>query len=152
MSDKPRAVQTTLWVCVTCKDPADTDAAPRAGAVLAAAAAAAIAADPDLCVRHAACLANCSRGLSAALQRRGAWTYIFGGLRASQDGEALAAGARLFARSVDGLLPWAGRPEALKRGLIARVPPAPSEPPSAGDGRLAVVPFTAPVIRRHQGF
>jgi predicted metal-binding protein len=69
--------------------------------------------------------------LSAALQRTGAWTYVFGGLVASRDGETLAAGARLFARSENGLLPWTGRPEALKRGLIARVPPAAFEPQSA---------------------
>jgi predicted metal-binding protein len=29
----------------------------------------------------------------------------------------------MLARSADGLLPWSGRPEILKRGLIARVPP-----------------------------
>ena len=28
-----------------------------------------------------------------------------------------------FAQSVDGLMPWRGRPEPLKRGMIARVPP-----------------------------
>jgi predicted metal-binding protein len=32
-------------------------------------------------------------------------------------------GARLLARAADGILPWRGRPEPLKRGLIARVPP-----------------------------
>jgi len=29
----------------------------------------------------------------------------------------------LLAGSADGLMPWRGRPDALKRGLIARVPP-----------------------------
>ena len=33
------------------------------------------------------------------------------------------AGPRLLARAADGILPWRGRPEPLKRGLIARVPP-----------------------------
>ena len=131
VSDEPHAIQTTIWVCVTCRDPSDSTEAPRAGAALAAAAVAAIASDPGICVRRVECLANCSRGPSAALQRSGAWTYVFGGLAASQDGEALAAGARLLARSENGLLPWAGRPEALKRGLIARVPPTSFEPPSA---------------------
>jgi predicted metal-binding protein len=52
----------------------------------------------------------------------GSWTYIFGGL----DGDgasALIIGARLLAAAPDGIMPWCGRPEALKRGLIARVPP-----------------------------
>ena len=36
---------------------------------------------------------------------------------------ALIDGARLLAARPDGLMPWRGRPEPLKRGLIARVPP-----------------------------
>ena len=32
-------------------------------------------------------------------------------------------GARLLAGAADGIMPWRGRPEILKRGLIARVPP-----------------------------
>ena len=37
--------------------------------------------------------------------------------------QALIEGARLLAGAGDGLMPWRGRPEPLKRGLIARVPP-----------------------------
>jgi len=44
-------------------------------------------------------------------------------LDAARDGPTLIAGARLFAGSTDGLMPWRGRPDPLKRGLIARVPP-----------------------------
>jgi predicted metal-binding protein len=29
----------------------------------------------------------------------------------------------MMANAPDGILPWRGRPERLKRGLIARVPP-----------------------------
>ncbi len=36
---------------------------------------------------------------------------------------ALIEGARLLADAADGILPWRGRPDMLKRGLIARVPP-----------------------------
>jgi predicted metal-binding protein len=56
------------------------------------------------------------------MRRDGAWTYVFGQLEPT-DAEALILGARLLAHSCDGLMPWRGRPEALKRGLIARVPP-----------------------------
>jgi predicted metal-binding protein len=125
------AILTTILVCVTCRNPSDSTEVPRAGTALASAVAAAVASDRGICVRSVECLANCSRGLSAALQRDGAWTYVFGGLAASQDGETLAAGARLLASSENGLLPWAGRPEPLKRGLIARVPPALLGPQSA---------------------
>ena len=37
--------------------------------------------------------------------------------------DALIEGARLLAGAADGMMPWRGRPEVLKRGLIARVPP-----------------------------
>jgi predicted metal-binding protein len=35
----------------------------------------------------------------------------------------LVDGARLLAGAADGIMPWRGRPEPLKRGLIARIPP-----------------------------
>ena len=127
MVENDRASETTILVCVTCRAPGDSTEAPRAGAALATATAAAVASDSHICVRRVECLANCSRGLSAALQCDGAWTYVFGELVASRDAETLAAGARLLASSANGLLPWAGRPEPLKRGLIARLPPAPLE-------------------------
>ena len=46
-----------------------------------------------------------------------------GGLEADRDAKALIEGAQLLARAEDGLLPWRGRPDILKRGLIARTPP-----------------------------
>jgi predicted metal-binding protein len=52
----------------------------------------------------------------------GSWTYVFGGLDPGCAG-ALVEGARLLAGAADGILPWRGRPDILKRGLIARVPP-----------------------------
>jgi predicted metal-binding protein len=52
----------------------------------------------------------------------GSWTYVFGGLDAA-NADALVAGAKLLAGAGDGILPWRGRPEILKRALIARVPP-----------------------------
>jgi predicted metal-binding protein len=74
-------------------------------------------------VRTVECLANCSRGASAAMRSERSWTYVFGELDETC-AEALVEGALLLADAKDGLMPWRGRPEALKRGLIARVPPA----------------------------
>ncbi len=112
----------TVIVCSTCRRPEDADDAPRAGAALAGALQA--AADPSaVTIRVVECLANCKRGPSAALSRAGAWTYVFGGLGGSDDAAALLEGARLMAASQDGLLPWRGRPEILKRGMICRIPP-----------------------------
>ena len=118
MSDKPSPL---IYVCVTCRRASEPDAEPRPGALLAEATEKA-AAGSDVEVRRLRCLANCTRGPSAAMRCNGSWTYVFGGLDAGNAG-ALVAGAKLLAAASDGILPWRGRPEILKRTLIARVPP-----------------------------
>ncbi len=110
-----------VYVCMTCKRSEDPDVEPRPGARLAAATLRA-AAGTEVEVRRLRCLANCTRGPSAAMRCDGSWTYVFGGLDETCAG-ALIEGARLLAGAADGILPWRGRPEVLKRGLIARVPP-----------------------------
>lgn len=115
-----RGADVTILVCSSCRREGDTAETPRPGSRLADAVAA-ITSD-DVAVRRIACLGNCSRGLSAALYRQGCWTYVFGGLD-ENSGADLIEGARLFSEATDGFMPWRGRPESLKRGLIARVPP-----------------------------
>jgi len=112
----------TVYVCITCRREGDAEDGLRPGLALARATARA-AADTGVTVRQVRCLANCNRACSAAIRRDGAWTYVFGGLDPEQDAANLVQGARLFARAPDGLMPWRGRPDILKRGLIARVPP-----------------------------
>jgi predicted metal-binding protein len=111
----------TIYVCITCRHSGEPECEPCAGAILAAATAKA-AEGTGVTVRPVRCLANCTRGPSAAVRCNGSWTYVFGGLDVVC-GPALVEGARLLARAADGLMPWRGRPEPLKRGLIARVPP-----------------------------
>jgi predicted metal-binding protein len=114
----------TVYVCITCRRADEPDAEPRPGALLADATAYA-AQGSGVAVRRVRCLANCTRGPSAAVRANGgtkSWTYIFGGLEPS-GASALIEGARLLAGAADGIMPWRGRPEPLKRGLIARVPP-----------------------------
>jgi predicted metal-binding protein len=128
MSDTGPAGSPTVMVCITCRGTLDPTAAPeadspRAGSILADATTLAAAGDPDISVRRVRCLGNCSRGLSAAIRCGNAWTYVFGGLDAARDGPSLITGAQLLAQAADGIMPWGGRPESLKRGLIARIPP-----------------------------
>src|ERR1700675_4316960 len=111
----------TIYVCTTCKRAGEPDCEPRPGALLAAATERA-AGGTEVTVRRLRCLANCTRGPSAAMRCNGSWTYLFGGLD-EQCAGALIECARLLAGAADGILPWRGRPEILKRGLIARVPP-----------------------------
>ena len=116
---------TVIYVCTTCRRPDDPEDYPRPGAALAAATVRA-AESSGIAVQPLRCLANCKRGCSAVRADRCAapsWTYVFGHLDPAADAQALVQGAQLLAESADGLMPWRGRPEALKRGLIARVPP-----------------------------
>ena len=118
MSETPSPL---ISVCITCRRAGEPDAEPRPGALLAEATERA-AAGSEVEVRRLRCLANCTRGPSAALRCNGSWTYVFGGLDPA-NADALVAGAKLLAGASDGILPWRGRPEILKRSLIARVPP-----------------------------
>jgi len=110
-----------VYVCVTCRPPGEPDSPVRQGEILAAATSCA-AAGTEVQVRRMRCLANCTRGASAAMRANGSWTYVFGGLDATS-ADALIEGVRMLARAADGILPWRGRPAPLKRGLVARIPP-----------------------------
>jgi len=110
-----------IYVCVTCRGPDPTPAGTIPGMLVAAATARA-AAGSGVEVRRVRCLANCSRGPSAAVCCNGSWTYVFGSLDGAC-GSALVAAAHLLAEAADGIMPWRGRPEPLKGRLIARVPP-----------------------------
>jgi predicted metal-binding protein len=123
MSDIGPAAGATVLVCITCRAPNDSLDAPRAGATLAEATALAAANSAEVSVQRIRCLGNCNRGLSAAIRCENSWTYVFGGLDPACDGPTLIAGALLLSQSSDGFMPWRERPESLKRGLIARVPP-----------------------------
>jgi predicted metal-binding protein len=118
-----------IYVCITCRRQSSgastgdsgPDSEPLPGAVLADATERA-AQGTEVTVRRLRCLANCSRGPSAAVRANGSWTYVFGGLDAANAAD-LVAGARLIAAASDGVMPWRGRPDILKRNLITRVPP-----------------------------
>lgn len=120
-AEDSRVADVTILVCASCRDETGSDIHPRAGAKLAEATRAA-AAHEGIAVRSVECLGNCKRRLSAAILRDGSWSYVFGDL-AITSGDDLITGAKLFATSTDGLIPWRGRPDSLKRGLIARIPP-----------------------------
>lgn len=120
-AENARAAEVTILVCSSCRDELGSDTHPRAGAKLAESARQA-AAGEDITVRSVECLGNCKRRLSAAILRDGSWSYVFGDLDIAS-GDDLVTGAKLFATSTDGLIPWRGRPNSLKRGLIARIPP-----------------------------
>ncbi len=114
---------TTIIVCSSCRDEANSDDHPRPGLLFGDMVRRAACAE-QLVVEQVECLANCKRRISAALVKPDGWTYVFGDL-GIDDAEDLVEGARLYRDSANGLIPWRGRPECLKRGMIARIPPQP---------------------------
>jgi predicted metal-binding protein len=111
-----------IHVCVTCRREGEDSALPRPGERLFEGVAS--LAPTGNAVLPVACLGNCRRSCSVAMAAPLGWTYVFGDLTAESAGDVVLA-ARLLADAPDGLMPWRGRPEAFKRGLVARIPPPP---------------------------
>ncbi|MBV9076191.1 MAG: DUF1636 domain-containing protein [Methylobacteriaceae bacterium] len=126
MSDET-APRTVMSVCVTCRRDGEAE---RVGERLFAALQA--AGGPAVAVRPVQCLSVCKRACTVALSGPGRYTYLFGDLDPDRDVAALLEGARLHAEAEHGFLLWRERPEALRRGTVARVPPLGWSP---ADGR-----------------
>lgn len=124
--------RTLIHICITCRR-ADEPLEPRderSGARLHRAVEA-LAAERGAPVDIVAveCLSVCKRPCTVGFAAPGKWTYVYGDLPAETGAETVLDGARLYAATADGLIPWRERPEALKRGVVARMPPiAPPAP------------------------
>ena len=106
-----------LIICTSCND-------GQGQSLLEAVENEALARDLPLPIRGQACMAACKHSCTAALQGAGKHSYLFGQMApdaASVD--ALLAVAAQHAEPGDGLLAWSRRPDCLKTGLLARLPP-----------------------------
>ena len=113
-----------IHVCVSCREPGDVSA-ERPGKRLYEA------------LRHAAalrssvpkivpveCLSVCKRPCTIGFAAPGKWTYVYGDFAAGEaQAEAILDAAALYAQAPDGIIPWRQRPDALKKGVVARIPP-----------------------------
>ena len=118
------AAPVTVYVCSTCRAASDDPDGPRAGARLAAALRRkARRGATDVIVSPVECLSVCKRPVTVAFASPGRWTYVYGDFDAEAADEILAAAA-LYGETEDGLIPWRQRPEPLKRGVVARLPPS----------------------------
>ncbi len=116
---------TRITVCTTCR--AEGEAAQpmeaRAGARLFRALAE--AAPPGVALHGVECLSVCRRPCTVALAAPGKWTYVYGDLPADTGAAVILETARLYAAAPDGLIPWKLRPDAVRKGVVARLPPHP---------------------------
>ena len=73
-------------------------------------------------IRPVECLSACSQGCSVALSGPGRWSYVYGRLTPA-DAIEIAAGARAYAATSDGIVPWRDRPAIFRKQSLARIPP-----------------------------
>lgn len=71
------------------------------------------------------CLSACSRSCAISFASPGKYTYLFGDLPVETSANAVLDCASLYFAAADGYLPWADRPQPLKNGILARIPPIP---------------------------
>jgi predicted metal-binding protein len=119
------ALRATVFVCTSCRrllgDGEDQFDHP--GPALADRVRDLLADDDTIDVVTVECLAVCKRPCTVALAGDGKWTYVVGDLDNVAHCDEVAAAARAFADSADGIVPWRERPATFRRGVISRIPP-----------------------------
>ncbi|WP_333821552.1 DUF1636 domain-containing protein [Pinisolibacter sp.] len=113
---------TIILVCTTCRREGDTLDAPHAGTRLHAALEAAAATRDDVRVVPVECLSVCKRPVTIGFGAPEKWTYVYGDFDA-EAAPAILDAAALYGAATDGLIPWKSRPDELKKGVVARIPP-----------------------------
>jgi predicted metal-binding protein len=117
--------KTQIYVCVTCRaegeplEPKPERSGARLHASLSARAGGAFDIVP------VECLSVCKRPCTVSFAAPGKWTYVYGGLLPGDAEDIILNGARLYAATPDGVIAWKQRPDALKKGVVARIPPLP---------------------------
>lgn len=119
---------THIYVCTTCRsagqplEPREERAGFRLFEAIAAEAPA------GFTLEAVECLSVCKRPCTVSFAAPGKWTYVYGDLAPETAAATILEGARLYAEAADGLIPWRERPDALKKGVVARIPPLSTEP------------------------
>ena len=74
-------------------------------------------------IQEVECMSACNRSCVVAFAAQGKITYLFGDLAVDESASAVLECANKYYTKSDGLLPWSERPEALKKGILAKIPP-----------------------------
>jgi len=120
---------TEVIICTTCRPAGASRELPAAGAELFEAVQMQQLLQDEPCarvrVRGMACLSSCSRACAVAFQAPGKHTYLFGDLLPDDEtARHVLACAALHADATDGNLVRNERPERLRSGILARLPPS----------------------------
>jgi predicted metal-binding protein len=118
----PNGAPVIVTICSTCRSESTSRETAEGLSLLAAAQRAADGAD-GVMVRASQCLSVCKRICTASISGEGRYTYLFGDLDPAADAPALIAMAAACRDAPHGFVPWKLRPEPLRKGIVARVPP-----------------------------
>ena len=120
----------TLSICLRCRDgreDSNTGLDQRGGQRLAQVVAHAFpdstAARRGVRLRGVNCMSNCKRPCTVALSAPGRFTYLFGDLDPVLHAGDVLSVAAAYAEAEGGYLPRPVRPEVLRAGILARIPP-----------------------------
>jgi predicted metal-binding protein len=109
-------------VCTTCKT---SDGGATVGPeMLAAVQNAFDDGNADIMVRPVQCLSVCKRPATVAVTSPDGYTFLFGDLQTESGTAALVSFVASYRKSDYGLVPWRERAEVLRKGTVARIPPA----------------------------
>ncbi|WP_017653358.1 DUF1636 domain-containing protein [Fortiea contorta] len=73
-------------------------------------------------IHEVECMSACNRSCVVAFAAQGKTTYLFGDLAVDSSGAVLQCASQYY-NKVDGVLPWSERPQVLKKGVLAKIPP-----------------------------
>ncbi len=78
----------------------------------------------EFVIQPVQCMSVCSRSCAICFVANGKSTYLFGDLLPDSPSEILNVldCAKKYYNHPQGLLPWAERPEPLKKGILAKIP------------------------------
>jgi predicted metal-binding protein len=119
---------TTIFVCTTCRrgtealEPLEGRSGYRLHARLSRVLGP-FTAGRALDVRPVACLSNCGEGCNVAFTAPGKWTYVVGNLDPEADAGGIVTFAEQHRGHPEGVPVWRDRPDSIRNGVAARVPP-----------------------------
>jgi predicted metal-binding protein len=120
-ADDAASARAVISVCTTCKT---QNGAAVVGPELLAAVREAVTPGDGVTLRAVQCLGVCKRPTTAAVSGPDRYTFVFADLQPADGAIALRNFALSYVRSDYGLVPWRERAQVLRRGMIARIPPA----------------------------
>ncbi|MEM1047366.1 MAG: DUF1636 domain-containing protein [Pseudomonadota bacterium] len=111
-------------ICLRCRDDRETISADiRGGARLAQAVLQSGIKEAALDVRGVHCLSQCKRPCTVAISGPDRFTYLFGDLDPTCHAQDVVDLAALYVRSPNGFMARNDRPQAMRAGVLGRVPP-----------------------------